>query len=171
MRRAGRPNSCVAGGVSGWSTRWRDPHRRQSGRLLFPEQPTQLFSDYKSNHVMVVASVTHDETTNALRTTKDLEEHKAATKTLFGNAADKFLNSIRHSPMRRRTKWAARHDRFQRLHAQSELWSCRGYDILSVVFDLPLDAVRSLSEGQKRLWFDCRVAGKDRATDRFGTRW
>ncbi len=44
----------------------------------------------------------------------------------------------------------AKDDRFQQLVAQRGLWSCCGYDILSLAFDLPLDAVRSLSEGQKR---------------------
>ena len=32
----------------------------------------------------------------------------------------------------------------------SGFWSTCGYDGLSVVFDLPVDSIRSLSEGQKR---------------------
>jgi hypothetical protein len=39
---------------------------------------------------------------------------------------------------------------FRDILAQSGFWSCCGYDGLSVVFDVPLEAVRSLSEGQKR---------------------
>lgn len=58
---------------------------------FFPEQPAQLFPDHKFNDVTVVAGFTHDETTNALRTAKNLEEYKAAAKNLFGNAAAEFL--------------------------------------------------------------------------------
>jgi para-nitrobenzyl esterase len=58
---------------------------------FFPEQPAQLFPDHKFNDVTVVAGFTHDETTNALRTAKNLEEYKTAAKNLFGNAADEFL--------------------------------------------------------------------------------
>jgi hypothetical protein len=34
--------------------------------------------------------------------------------------------------------------------AQSGFWSCCGLDGLSLVFGVPLEAIRSLSEGQKR---------------------
>jgi hypothetical protein len=40
--------------------------------------------------------------------------------------------------------------RFQQLYENGGFWSCCGYDGLSVAFDLPLDAVRSLSEEQKQ---------------------
>ena len=39
---------------------------------------------------------------------------------------------------------------FRDILAQSGFWSCCGYDGLSIVFDVPLEAVQSLSEGQKR---------------------
>jgi 3-dehydroquinate dehydratase-1 len=39
---------------------------------------------------------------------------------------------------------------FRDFLAHSGLWSCCGYDGLSIVFDVPLEAVQSLSEGQKR---------------------
>ncbi len=42
------------------------------------------------------------------------------------------------------------HNRFQELYAHSGFWSCCGYDGLSVAFDLPLEAVRSLPEEGKR---------------------
>ncbi len=45
---------------------------------------------------------------------------------------------------------AGQQNRFQRLHADSGFWSCCGYDGLSVVFDLPLESISSLHEGQKR---------------------
>ena len=44
----------------------------------------------------------------------------------------------------------AQDNRFRQLFAHSGLWSCCGYDILTLAFDLPLDAVRSLPEEQKR---------------------
>ena len=45
---------------------------------------------------------------------------------------------------------AGQRNRFQQLYTQSGFWSCCGYDGLSVAFDLPLDAVRSLPEERKR---------------------
>ena len=39
---------------------------------------------------------------------------------------------------------------FKEILAQSGFWSCCGYDGLSVVFDVPVEAVQSLSEEQKR---------------------
>ncbi len=42
------------------------------------------------------------------------------------------------------------HDDFKSIYEQSGFWSCCGYDGLSMVFDIPLDDVRSLSEEQKR---------------------
>ena len=39
---------------------------------------------------------------------------------------------------------------FRDILAQSGFWSCCGYDGLSIVFDVPLEAVQSLSEEQKR---------------------
>ena len=39
---------------------------------------------------------------------------------------------------------------FKDILAQSGFWSCCGYDGLSIVFDVPLEAVHSLSEEQKR---------------------
>ena len=45
---------------------------------------------------------------------------------------------------------AEQQNRFQRLYADSGFWSCCGYDGLSVAFDLPLEAIRFLSEARKR---------------------
>jgi hypothetical protein len=39
---------------------------------------------------------------------------------------------------------------YRDLRANSGLWSCCGYEGLAVVFDLPLEAVRSLPEDRKR---------------------
>ena len=39
---------------------------------------------------------------------------------------------------------------FRGILIQSGFWSTCGYDGLSVVFDVPVDSIRSLSEGQKR---------------------
>src|SRR2546421_11076041 len=39
---------------------------------------------------------------------------------------------------------------FKEILAQSGFWSCCGYDGLSIVFAVPLEAVQSLSEEQKR---------------------
>jgi hypothetical protein len=39
---------------------------------------------------------------------------------------------------------------FQEMYANSGLWSCCGYDGLSLVFDLPLEDLRSLAELQKQ---------------------
>jgi hypothetical protein len=45
---------------------------------------------------------------------------------------------------------AEQQNRFQRIYADSGFWSCCGYDGLSVAFDLPLEAIRSLPEARKR---------------------
>ncbi len=58
---------------------------------FFPEQPADLFREHKMNDVPVVVGFTHDETSNALRTAKTLDEYQAAAKTLFGADADQFL--------------------------------------------------------------------------------
>jgi para-nitrobenzyl esterase len=58
---------------------------------FFPEQPAQLFADRKFNDVTVLAGFTHDETSNALRTAKNLEEYRGAAKKLFDKSADEFL--------------------------------------------------------------------------------
>src|SRR5262245_11791149 len=39
---------------------------------------------------------------------------------------------------------------FKDILAQSEFWSCCGYDGLSIVFNVQLEGVQSLSEKQKR---------------------
>ena len=39
---------------------------------------------------------------------------------------------------------------YQAIYAESEFWSSCGYDGLSVVFDVPLDALQSLPEDQTR---------------------
>lgn len=39
---------------------------------------------------------------------------------------------------------------FYRAYGNGGFWSCLGYDGLAIVFDLPVETVRSLSEDQKR---------------------
>ena len=70
------------------------PVRVGGGNLdgyFFPEQPVQLFPNRQFNDVTVVAGFTHDETTNALRTARNLEEYKAVARQLFGDASETFL--------------------------------------------------------------------------------
>jgi len=70
------------------------PVRVGGGNLdgyFFSEQPAQLFPNRQFNDVTVVAGFTHDETTNALRTARNLEEYKAVARQLFGDASETFL--------------------------------------------------------------------------------
>jgi hypothetical protein len=54
-----------------------------------------------------------------------------------------FMDDPKSQPQRTRTD-------FQGIYAEGGFWSCCGYDGLSMVFDLPLEAVQSLPEDQKR---------------------
>ena len=53
--------------------------------------PRQIFADGRQNDVPVMLGFMHDESTNALRTSKSVAEYTAAARRLFGDAADAFL--------------------------------------------------------------------------------
>ena len=59
---------------------------------FLPESPAKLFAAHKQNDVAVIAGFTHDESSNQLRTAKNLDEYKGVARKLFGTDADKFLN-------------------------------------------------------------------------------
>ncbi len=58
---------------------------------FLPETPAQIFVEHKQNDVPVIASFTHDESSNELRAAKNLAEYIAAAKKLYGDQADEFL--------------------------------------------------------------------------------
>ena len=58
---------------------------------FLPASPAELFAGHKQNDVPVIAGFTHDESSSALRTAKNLDEYKAAAKKLFGAQADAYL--------------------------------------------------------------------------------
>lgn len=53
--------------------------------------PAQVFAAHEQNDVPVIVGFTHDESTNALRTAKNLDEYKSAARQIYGNDADAFL--------------------------------------------------------------------------------
>jgi len=58
---------------------------------FLPDTPAQLFAGHKQNDVAALVGFTHDESSNALRTARSLEEFKAAAQKLYGSDADAFL--------------------------------------------------------------------------------
>jgi len=58
---------------------------------FLPETPAQIFAAHKQNDVPLIACFTHDESSNEIRTAKNLTEYKAAVRKLYGDAADQFL--------------------------------------------------------------------------------
>ncbi len=58
---------------------------------FLPETPAQLFAGHRQNDVAVIAGFTHDESSNALRTARNLEEYRAAAQKLYGNDSEAFL--------------------------------------------------------------------------------
>jgi para-nitrobenzyl esterase len=58
---------------------------------FLPADPAHLFASHAQNDVPVITSFNHDESSNPLRTAKNLEEYKAAARQLYGAAADEFL--------------------------------------------------------------------------------
>lgn len=58
---------------------------------FLPKTPAQIFAAHEQNDVPAIVGFTHDESSNALRTAKNLEEYKAAARQLYGNDADTFL--------------------------------------------------------------------------------
>ncbi len=58
---------------------------------FLPKSPAELFAERRQNDVPAVAGFTHDESSNALRTAKSLEEYRAAAKKIYGEFAEEFL--------------------------------------------------------------------------------
>jgi para-nitrobenzyl esterase len=58
---------------------------------FLPKAPAQLFAEHMQNDVPAIVGFTHDESSNALRAAKNLEEYKAAAQKLYGDAAEEFL--------------------------------------------------------------------------------
>jgi para-nitrobenzyl esterase len=58
---------------------------------FLPKTPAQLFAGHLQNDVPVIVSFNHDESSNALRTAKNLDEYKAAATKLYGDDAAEFL--------------------------------------------------------------------------------
>jgi para-nitrobenzyl esterase len=58
---------------------------------FLPETPAQLFAGHKQNDVPAMVGFTHDESSNPLRTAKNVEEYKAAAQKLYGKDAEAFL--------------------------------------------------------------------------------
>jgi len=58
---------------------------------FLPKTPAQGFAAHEQNDVPAIVGFTHDESSNALRTAKTLEEYKAAARQLYSNDADAFL--------------------------------------------------------------------------------
>jgi para-nitrobenzyl esterase len=58
---------------------------------FLPATPAKLFASHQQNDVPVIVGFTHDESSNDLRTAKNLAEYKAAATKLYGKDADTFL--------------------------------------------------------------------------------
>jgi para-nitrobenzyl esterase len=58
---------------------------------FLPKTPAQTFAAHEQNDVPAIVGFTHDESSNALRTAKNLAEYQAAARRLYGNDADTFL--------------------------------------------------------------------------------
>lgn len=58
---------------------------------FLPKTPAQIFAAHEQNDVPAIVGFTHDESSNALRTAKNLAEYQAAARRLYANDADTFL--------------------------------------------------------------------------------
>jgi para-nitrobenzyl esterase len=58
---------------------------------FLPETPAKLFEEHHQNDVAAIIGFTHDESSNALRTARNLEEYKTAVQKLYGKDAEEFL--------------------------------------------------------------------------------
>jgi len=58
---------------------------------FLPGTPAQLFAGHMQNDVPAIVGFTHDESSNALRMAKTLDDYKAAARHLYGEDADAFL--------------------------------------------------------------------------------
>jgi para-nitrobenzyl esterase len=58
---------------------------------FLPKSPAELFASHSHNDVPAIVGFTHDESSNALRAAKSLDDYKAAAKRVYGEFADEFL--------------------------------------------------------------------------------
>jgi len=58
---------------------------------FLPQTPSEIFAAHHQNDVPAIVGFTHDESSNGLRTAKNLEEYKAAAAKLYGKDAEEFL--------------------------------------------------------------------------------
>jgi para-nitrobenzyl esterase len=58
---------------------------------FLPATPAKIFAAHQQNDVPVILGFTHDESSNDLRTAKNLAEYKAAAVKLYGKDAETFL--------------------------------------------------------------------------------
>ncbi len=58
---------------------------------FLPKSPAELFAGHLQNDVPAIVGFTHDESSNALRSAKNLDEYKAAARKLYADAAEEFL--------------------------------------------------------------------------------
>jgi para-nitrobenzyl esterase len=58
---------------------------------FLPETPAMLFEGHRQNDVAAIVGFTHDESSNALRTARSLEEYRAAALKLYGKDTEEFL--------------------------------------------------------------------------------
>ena len=60
-------------------------------RYFLPDTPQAIFDTGKQNDVPVMLGLMRDESSNALRTAKTVDEYRAAARRLYGDRADEFL--------------------------------------------------------------------------------
>jgi para-nitrobenzyl esterase len=58
---------------------------------FLPDSPARIFAAHKQNDIPVITGFTHDESSNALRTAKNLTEYRATSARLFGPDSEEFL--------------------------------------------------------------------------------
>src|SRR6185369_6776676 len=58
---------------------------------FLPATPAKLFAGHQQNDVPVLVGFTHDESSNDLRTARNVTEYKAAAAKLYGKDAEEFL--------------------------------------------------------------------------------
>jgi len=58
---------------------------------FLPDTPAKLFEAHRQNDVPAIVGFTHDESSNALRTARNLEAYKAAAQKVYAKDAEEFL--------------------------------------------------------------------------------
>jgi para-nitrobenzyl esterase len=58
---------------------------------FLPDTPAKLFEAHRQNDVPAIVGFTHDESSNSLRTARNLDEYKAAAQKVYGKDAEEFL--------------------------------------------------------------------------------